>query len=126
AQAGVVAEIAEHVAALQVSEEQLQRPLLVVLRIRPSSREQVLKLLADGPPFDPELVSLEQHHVFLSDDAVYFLFEGASESQLMERMLRRPSMWRAYFAWREHIVGHPIVADTIFAWKAPQDLIFAD
>jgi hypothetical protein len=126
AQAGVVTEIAEHVAALQVPEEQLERPLLVVLHIHPSSRDEVRKLLADGPPFDPELVSLEQHHVFLTDDAVYFLFEGANEAQLMERMLRRPSMWRAYFAWREHIVGHPTVAETIYAWKAPQDLMFAD
>ena len=72
AQSGIVAEIAERLAALQL--DTAGHRLAVVLPVLPESHDAARELLAGGPPFDPEALGLDSHHVFLTASEVIFVF----------------------------------------------------
>src|SRR6185312_3114283 len=65
AQSGVVAELAERLAALQFGAE-VRRRIAIVLPLHPDAHEAVRELLAAGPPFDPVELGLDRHVVFLT------------------------------------------------------------
>jgi hypothetical protein len=114
---GVVSELAEHVSRL-LAPEVSGNWALVLLPIRDGKDEQVRALLAQGPPFDPERVGLRQHHAFVTDHHVVFLFEAERDLPSVRRLLSGGSLWRAAAAWRATIAGPPLVSQPVYSWPA--------
>ena len=59
--------------------------LAVIARLRPGSRERAIEILANGAPYELGEAGFRRHSVFLAEEDVVFLFEGAgaiSEWQL--------------------------------------------
>jgi hypothetical protein len=125
-QAGIISELAEHLAPL-LGEEQAMSRAVVVLPLREGASEQAGKLLRGGPPFDPEAVGLERHHVFLTDREAVFVFE-ADSPLAAERLVGDGAFWSAASAWKELVAGPPRLAEDVYSWvrpHVPDDVSFA-
>jgi len=118
AQAGVLAEIAERLSALQLGTEGRRR-LAVVLPLREGSHEAVLGLLAAGPPFDPDALGLDRHQVYLTGSEAVFIFESKLGADALEPLLQDPGMWQSAAAWHDHLSGPPRIAEDVFSWTRP-------
>jgi hypothetical protein len=114
---GVVSELAEHLSRL-LAPEAPERWALVLLPIRDGKEEAVRALLERGPPFDPERVGLRQHHAFVADHHVVFLFEAERDLPSVRQLLSGGELWRAAAAWRGTIAGPPLVSRPLYSWTA--------
>ena len=94
--------------------------LAVVLPLVEGKRADVRALLAQGPPFDPEMVGLARHQVFLGDDEAVFVFEAPAGSGL-ERLVADPAVWSAAAEWHDLIAGAPRTTRLAFTWEAAED-----
>jgi len=115
AQAGVLAEIAERLTALQLGIEGRRR-LAVVLPIREESRDAVRELLAAGPPFEPDALGLDRHQVYLTATDAIFIFESRLGADVLEPLLRDTELWQSAAAWHDHLAGPPRIAEDVFSW----------
>jgi len=100
--------------------------IAVVLPLAEGKREQARRLLAHGPPFDPESVGLARHQVFLGDEEAVFVFEAPTGTGL-ERVVSDPAVWSAAAEWHDVIAGAPRATRLAFDWEAPEndpDLFF--
>jgi hypothetical protein len=125
-QTGIISELAEHLAPL-LGEEQAMSRAVVVLPLREGTSEQAAELLRGGPPFDPEAVGLERHHVFLTDREAVFVFE-ADTPNAAERLIAEGAFWSAASAWRDLVDGPPRLAEDVYSWvrpHVPDDVSFA-
>ena len=118
AQAGVVAEIAERLAALQLGTEGRRR-LAVVLPLQEHAHDAVRALLAAGPPFDPDALGLDRHQVFVTDSEAIFIFESDLGAKALEPLLEQPELWQSAAAWHHHLAGPPRIAEDVFSWERP-------
>jgi hypothetical protein len=116
AQPGIVSELAKRLVGMRIGCDGPQRAL-VVLPLKPGTRERAAELVSTGPPFDPADAGLARHSVFLVDDAAVFLFEAADGS--LEQLLVERGLWQAADAWREIVAGPPQLADDAYSWEAP-------
>ena len=118
AQAGVVAEIAERLAALQLGIESRRR-IAVVLPLREDAHDAVRELLVAGPPFDPEALGLDRHEVYLTASEAVFIFESHLGAKALEPLLESPELWQSAAAWHDHLAGPPQIAEDLFSWERP-------
>jgi hypothetical protein len=116
AQSGVVAEIAERLAALQFGPD-VRRRIAIVLPLRKDSHDAVRALLTAGPPFDPEVLDLDRHLVFLTASEAVFIFESKLGADALEPLLREPKLWQSVAAWHDHLDGPPRIAEDVFSWE---------
>ena len=125
-QAGIISELAEHLAPL-LGEEHAMSRAVVVLPLREGASARAAELLRRGPPFDPAAVGLERHNVFLSDQEAVFVFE-ADTPDTAERLVGEGSFWSAASAWKDLVAGPPRLADDVYSWlrpHVPDDVSFA-
>jgi hypothetical protein len=125
-QAGIISELAEHLASL-LGEERAMSRAVVVLPLREGTSAQAAELLRGGPPFDPEAVGLERHHVFLTDREAVFVFEADSRDAA-ERLVGEGRFWSAASTWKELVAGPPRLAEDLYSWvrpHVPDDVSFA-
>jgi hypothetical protein len=122
AQVGVLAEIADRLAALQLGTEGRRR-IAVVLPLQEDARDAVRALLAAGPPFDPDKFGLDRHQVFLTQSEAVFIFESKLGADALEPLLQEPELWQSAAAWHEHLAGPPRIAEDVFSWTRPDLLI---
>jgi hypothetical protein len=115
AQPGIVAELAERLAELQLGSEAARRTAVVVPLV-PGAHEAARALLEQGPPFDLEQSGLERHEVFLTPDEVVFVFESRVGAEAWEPLLADPKLWERAAAWRDHIAGPPRIAESAYFW----------
>ena len=114
AQPGIISELAEHLAALHLGEEQsLSR--VVVVPLRAGTQQLAAAVLEQGPPFDPAQVGLERHQVFLTEREAIFLFE-ADAAHAVDRLVKDTSLWGAAAAWKDLVAGPPRIAEETFSW----------
>ena len=116
-QPGIITELAEHLAS-RLREEGAMSRAVVVLPLRQGASEQAAQLLRGGPPFDPEDVGLERHHVFLTDDEAVFVFE-ADNLEAAERLIGGETFWKAAAAWKDLVAGAPRLAEDSYTWVRP-------
>lgn len=124
-QAGIISELAEHLSSL-LGEERVMSRAVVVLPLREGTSEQAAELLRRGPPFDPEEVGLERHHVFLTEAEAVFVFE-ADSLDAAGRLVGEGRFWSAASAWKDLVEGPPRLAEEDFSWvrpHVPDDLSF--
>jgi hypothetical protein len=118
AQTGVIAEIAERLAALQFGSA-VRRRTAVVVPLREASHEAVRTLLSTGPPFDPDRIGLDRHDVFLTPTEAIFVFESRLGEKALEPLLEQPELWQTAAAWHEHVSGPPRIAEDVYSWTRP-------
>jgi hypothetical protein len=94
---------------------------VVVVPLLEGSREQAAELLRGGPPFDPEEVGLERHHVFLTDEEAVFVFE-AEDLDSTERLIGGGAFWTAAEAWKDVVAGPPRIGADAYSWLRPAPL----
>jgi len=111
-----VAEIAERVGA---------RPrcrLAVVVPLRPGAQEEVRRLVAQGPPFDPDtLTELDRHEVFLTPEEAILVFESDRGADSIAALLSRAEFSKAAGAWEKHVAGPPRIAESVYSWARAED-----
>lgn len=122
AQSGVVAEIAERLAALQLGPEARRRTAFI-LPLKDGSHDAARALLDGGPPFDPEETDLDRHEVFLTAGEVIFIFESRIGADALEPLLSNPELWQSAASWREHLAGPPRIAEDVYSWTRPEGRI---
>jgi hypothetical protein len=118
AQAGVISEIAERLAALQFGPAVRHRTA-VVIPLREGSFEAVQSLLEAGPPFDPDRIGLDRHQVFLTSAEAIFVFESRLGEHALEPLLEQPGLWQSAAAWHDHVAGPPRIAEDVYSWTRP-------
>ena len=124
-QAGIISELAEHLSSL-LGEERIMSRAVVVLPLRAGASEQAAELLRGGPPFDPNDVGLERHHVFLTDQEAVFVFE-ANSRDTAEKLIGEGRFWSAASAWKDLVDGPPRLAEDVYSWvrsHVPDDISF--
>jgi hypothetical protein len=121
AQPGIVSELAELLAGLQLGGEDAPRRLLVAVPLKEGALEVARELIANGPPFDPEETGLERHRVFLLDDEVLFEFESGLSAKKLEDALAHPGLWRGADAWQDLAAGPARIAEAAYAWDRKAD-----
>jgi hypothetical protein len=70
----------------------MNEQVVVVASIRPGKRDGLEKLLAAGPPFDLATSGFTNHHAFLGDRTVVFVFEGAAAREHVQDLSKRLPM----------------------------------
>jgi hypothetical protein len=125
-QPGIITELAEHLASRLREEDAVSRAV-IVLPLREGASEQAAQLLRGGPPFDPDEVGLDRHHVFLTDEEVVFVFE-ADDLDAAQRLIGDEGFWTAAAAWKELVAGSPRLAEDSYTWirpHVPDDVSYA-
>jgi hypothetical protein len=100
--------------------------VLVVVPLTSGAFGRAAALVRRGPPFDPDALGLDRHHVFLTDHEAVFVFEGANP-QTIERLANDGSLWTAAEDWAELVAGPPRVADDVYDWirpESPENVVF--
>jgi hypothetical protein len=87
--------------------------LLFAVELKPGSRESALKLLQDGPPFDPAETALAAHDAFLLDEEAVFFFETDDLETLAKQA---QEFWESGTAWRELMTGNVRLAEHVYTW----------
>jgi len=101
--------------------------LVVIVPLKPGTRERVDELLREGPPFDVEKTQFDRHHVLVTDREVVFVFEAEEQSHTLQLSGEDPAVWRAAEAWQECMAERPRVASTAYSWMrtgAPAGMSF--
>jgi hypothetical protein len=112
---GLLGELTDLLARLR-AEHAARACVAVVVPIRRGRAEAARQLVEEGPPFDPERLGLERHHVFVSEREVVFFFEGDSASAAVDALSRSPRVLSAAVRWRGILAGRPRLAAEQFAW----------
>jgi hypothetical protein len=116
---GIISELAERLATLQLSDEDTSTRAVVVLPLVEGASGRAAELLRGGPPFDPDEIGLGRHQVFLTESEAIFLFE-ADSPQAADRMLSDDRLWAAAAAWKDVVAGPPRLADDVYSWSRPK------
>ena len=114
-ESGVIGEIADRLAALQLGTEGRRR-IAVVLPLLEEAQHAVRELLANGPPFEPDALGLDRHQVFLTPSEAVFVFESALGASALEPLLQDPELWQSAAAWSEYLAGPPRIAEDVYSW----------
>lgn len=117
-QPGVVAEIAERLAAAGLGAAALRRTVFVAPLVE-GAHDPVRMLLTAGPPFELAETALDRHEVFLTPSEVVFVFESRLGIGALEPLLAKPELWRSAAAWRDHLAGPPRIAEDVYSWSRP-------
>lgn len=119
-QPGIVAELAQRLAALHFERELSLTRVAVIVPLIEGAGDRARALLAAGPPFDPATWELEEHHVFATNSEVVFVFE-AYDDGVLERLVRNSTLWASTSEWTEIVAGAPHIAPAVSSWSRPQD-----
>jgi hypothetical protein len=92
----------------------------VVARLRSDSRERASEILASGAPYELGETGFRRHSVFLGEDTVVFVFEGAGIEGLVRDLVNDPARSAAFSIWGPLLAGTPKLAREEFYWESPQ------
>jgi hypothetical protein len=108
---GLLYELADLLATLAVNDQPDVEEVAVVVPLKSGRANRARKLIARGPPFDPGIVGLSRHEVFLTANEVIFVFAGPGARATLQRASHNPSLWRVGLAWRDCMAARPHLAD---------------
>jgi len=114
----VISELAERLAELQLGAEPT-RTIAVVIPLREGATDTARELLASGPPFSPQALDLDAHHVFLTSNEAIFVFESGRGAAALDPLFADPSLWQRAAEWAELLGGPPRIAEDAFSWERP-------
>ena len=97
--AGLLHELADRLAALATRHADSGEQVAVIVPLRKGCVAKAKELVAQGPPFDPALLGLSRHEVFIRGREAVFVFTGPHVREKLERATRNPTLWLAGLAW---------------------------
>ncbi len=87
----------------------------VVAEIRPGKRDQLMGILAQGPPFDPVKSGFDEHSVLVGDHDVVFIFRGPHAEASIHK-LAASGVAMIHLAKLGALVGSPRIVRGEFHW----------
>ena len=90
----------------------------VVASLLPGSRERAAEIIAGGAPYGLRLTGFERHSVFLTDQAVVFVFEGPQIEGLVRELVNDRASSAGFAVWAPLLQGTPVLAREEFHWQA--------
>src|SRR5947208_1084015 len=90
----------------------------VVAKLRPGSRGRASEILAKGAPYELGETGFRRHSVFLGEETVVFVFEGAGIERLVSDLVGDPARSAAFSIWGPLLEGAPELAREEFYWEA--------
>jgi hypothetical protein len=88
----------------------------MVLPLKRGTRASAERLLANGPPIDPEAAGLESHEILVTDEEVVFVFEAPGQ-HVLDRLMTEGPAWITAVAWKDLVAAPPRFAQTAYAWR---------
>lgn len=130
--AGLLHELADRLAALALEHADIGEQVVVTVPLKKGRAAKARELVAHGPPFDPTLLGLRRHEVFVNRREAVFVFTGPHVREKFERATRNPTLWLAGLAWTSCVAGRPRVAsryealarddeEPVYRWAADSD-----
>jgi hypothetical protein len=117
---GLLYELADLLSELACEHRDEHEQAAVVLPLRKGRIARARELVAQGPPFDPTVLGLRKHEVFLTGEEAIFVFEGPNVRAMLQRLTRDPTLWQAGLAWRSCVRGRPrLLPDVYRSDEAP-------
>jgi len=92
----------------------MDNQVVVVGTIASGKREELEKLLADGPPFDLARSGFTNHYAFVGERTVVFVFEGVEARQHLQDLTKRLPMKE--LARMGRLVHHPELLTERVSW----------
>jgi hypothetical protein len=93
--------------------------LIVTATLREGAELEARRLVAEGPPFDPEAQGFDRHAVYVSARDVVFVFEGPGAERLARDLVDDPLVGVAFGAWAPLTTGTPRIAREAYSWERP-------
>ena len=116
---GLLHELADLLAALATDHADTNEQVVVIVPLKKGCVAKAKELVAQGPPFDPALLGLSRHEVFVSGREAVFVFTGPNVRKKLEHATRNPTLWLAGLAWTACVAGRPRLSN-------PRDALPAD
>jgi len=91
--------------------------LMIVARLRDNAHDEAEALLRQGPPFDPEALTLVRHGAYLTAAEVVFYFEGPEVEWTVNELIDDPKISSFFGPWEKLIDGPPRLAHERFHWS---------
>jgi hypothetical protein len=92
--------------------------IAVIAKLKEGAADGARELLEAGPPFDPDALGFDRHVVYVSEDEVVFIFEGARIGALVRTLAAAGADARkAFSAWEPLIDGLPRLAQEAYFWQ---------
>jgi hypothetical protein len=88
----------------------------VMAQIRPGMRDELQRLLANGPPFDLAAEGFERHEVFLGDTDIIFIFTGPGALTQIERMAGSRALY-AQVLKMNGFLSAPRILNQTYEWE---------
>jgi DNA helicase HerA-like ATPase len=90
----------------------------VIAKLKDGAAERARELVREGPPFDPDKLGFERHVVYVSDDEIVFVFEGARVGALVRTLAAADGdVKNAFAAWEKLLDGLPRLGHEAFFWE---------
>ncbi len=87
----------------------------VIAQIRPGKRDELERMLEQGPPFDLGAEGFERHEVFLGDTDALFIFTGPGAMSQIERMAGSRALYAQVIKMSGYLSA-PRVLNQTFEW----------
>jgi hypothetical protein len=94
--------------------------LMIVARLKKGAHEEALKLLGNGPPFDPDELGFDRHSAYISSREVVFLFEARQVEWIVNDIIDDGLISESFAPWESLLEGSPRVAHERFFWSREQ------
>lgn len=88
----------------------------VIAQIRPGKRDELERMLEQGPPFDLAAEGFEHHEVFVGGNDVLFVFTGPGATSQLERMAASRALF-AHILKLTALLSAPRILDRTYEWK---------
>jgi hypothetical protein len=99
------------------AEHDVNERVAVVAKLLPGSHERAARILVEGAPYGLALAGFRRHSVFLTEDAVVFVFEGPGIEGLVRDLVNDPTRSAAFSVWAPLLEGTPELAREEFYWE---------
>jgi len=124
---GLLHELTDLLAALATEHADVGEQVVVTVPLRKDCVARAKELVAQGPPFDPAVLGLRRHEVFVTERAAVFVFTGPHIRARLNHATRNPILWLAGLAWSACVAGRPRLsydalpaqdAEPVYRWAA--------
>jgi hypothetical protein len=99
------------------TKEDLMNRLMIVARLKDAAQAEAERLLAAGPPFDPEELGFHRHGAYLTAGEVVFFFEAPEVEWIVNDVVDDPVIASAFAPWQKLVEATPRLAHERFYWS---------
>ena len=89
--------------------------IAITVRLKPGAEPEARRLLAQGPPFDPDRFGFDRHDVYLTGREVVFVFDGPAVETRLPALAAHLRGSDASTSWAR-LFESPQIADEAYHW----------